>query len=159
YAQMNDADFLSVLPVLDTQGVLEQIMQPACAGILLIWFNPMRVNDPRRKAAYANGAMMLMSRHAYERIGGHEPVKTEVNEDIHMARLAKQAGLRLRVVGNQDLYWVRMYSNLRQIWRGWSRIFYGCFGSFRRIAASMTLVTLVGIQPWVSLLAGVLLVN
>src|SRR5262249_52385417 len=58
YAQAHQSDFLSVLPVLDTQSLAEQIMQPACAGILLIWFNPLKVNNPRRPNAYANGAMM-----------------------------------------------------------------------------------------------------
>lgn len=159
YARDHNVDFLSVLPVLDVQSMLEQVFQPACAGILLIWFNPLFVNNPRRRTAYANGAFMLMTRAAYERIGGHEPVKTEVNEDVHMARRAKAAGLRLRVVGNQDLYCVRMYANFGQIWRGWSRIFYGCFGSLRRILLSMLAVSLVGIQPWVTLLAGGLLMQ
>ncbi|MCK6484422.1 MAG: glycosyltransferase [Phycisphaerae bacterium] len=154
YARARNCDFLSVLPVLEAHGLLEQIIQPACSGILLIWFNPLFVNDPRNTTAYANGAFMLMSRRVYDAVGGHEPVKTEVNEDIHLARRAKQLGLSLRVVGNEDLYRVRMYESLGQMWRGWSRIFYGSFGSARRIVASMLMVMLGGIQPWASWAVG-----
>ncbi len=154
HALLHETDFLSVLPTLEAQSLLEQVIQPACGGILLIWFNPVKVNDAASSTAYANGAFMLMTRDAYDRIGGHEPVKTEVNEDMHMARRAKQAGLRLRVVPNDGLYCVRMYADLRQMWNGWSRIFYGCFGGYRKMVLSFAAVLLVGIQPWISLIVG-----
>jgi glycosyltransferase involved in cell wall biosynthesis len=154
HALAHGSAFLSILPVLDAQGVLEQMIQPACGGILLIWFNPLLVNNPRRKAAYANGAFMLMTRNAYEAMGGHEPVKTEVNEDMHLARIAKEKGLALRVVPNDGLYRVRMYTDFAQMWRGWSRIFYGCFGSARKIILSMLMVAIFGLLPWASLIAG-----
>lgn len=152
YAMEKGADFLSVLPTHQTHGFWERVIQPACSGILMIWFNPMRVNDPRSSAAYANGAFMLMRRSCYEAIGGHEPVKTELNEDIHMARYAKAAGQRLVVVSNQDLYTVRMYASLRQIWAGWSRIFYGCFVTLRRLLLSALVVTVLSLSPWIALI-------
>ncbi len=154
HAAANRIDFLSVLPVLETHGVWERMIQPVCGGMLVFWFRPGRVNDPRSSTAYANGAFMLMTREAYERIGGHEKVKTEVNEDMHMARLAKQAGLRLYVVQNRDLYQTRMYSRLGDIWRGWSRIFYGCFGTLRRLAISAAVMLVMGVLPFVSMIVG-----
>ena len=87
-ALANEVDFLSVLPVLETKSFWERVIQPECAAIMVIWFNPEKVNDPASKAAYANGAFMLMSRDTYKTIGGHESVRTELNEDMHMARLA-----------------------------------------------------------------------
>jgi chlorobactene glucosyltransferase len=150
-ATENGLDFLSVLPVLETHGFWERLLQPVCAAILMIWFHPQRVNDPRSRTAYANGAFMLMKRSCYERIGGHDRVKTQVNEDMHLARLAKQAGLRLAVIRNQGLYVTRMYSSFAETWRGWSRIFYGCFGSFRRLALTAVLILVASIFPWVSL--------
>jgi ABC-type multidrug transport system fused ATPase/permease subunit len=110
------------------------------------------VNDPDHSAAYANGAFMLMTRGCYETIGGHEVVKTEVNEDMHMARLAKEKRQKLEVVQNDDLYTVRMYSTFGQIWKGWSRIFYGCFGTFRRLRVTMIMLIVMNIFPYTSLL-------
>lgn len=148
YAEERGADFLSVLPVHEAQGFWERVVQPACSGILMIWFNPVLVNNPRRRAAYANGAFMLMRRSCYDRIGGHHAVRRQLNEDIHMARLAKAAGQRLLVVSNEGLYSVRMYATFREIWNGWSRIFLGCFGTLGRLFASLMLVLVFTMLPW-----------
>lgn len=152
-------DFLSVLPLLETHSVWERIIQPVCGGVMILWFNPKRVNDPRHSAAYANGAFMLMTRRCYEAIGGHERVRSQVNEDMHMARLAKERGQRLVVVQGDDLYTVRMYSKLSEIWRGWTRIFYGCFGTFRRLRVTLMLLMASNVFPYISFLlaAGVLI--
>lgn len=152
YALEQKLDFLSVLPTFEARTFWERVIQPACGGIMMIWFNPMKVNDPRRSNAYANGAFMLMRRSCYDAIGGHEPVKTEVNEDMHMARRAKQAGQRLVVVSNEDLYRVRMYASLAEIWSGWSRIFYGCFENYRRLVLSIIAVLFFTFLPWISLI-------
>ena len=154
HALAEGVDFLSVLPVLETHGVWERIIQPACGAVLIFWFRPERVNSPHSTDAYANGAFMLIRRDAYEQIGGHEPVKAEVNEDVHMARVAKQHGLRLAVVQNRGLYQTRMYTTFGQMWRGWSRIFYGCFGTPVRLVWSLLFLLLFSLSPWLSSLAG-----
>ncbi|MCG3137628.1 MAG: hypothetical protein HJJLKODD_01477 [Phycisphaerae bacterium] len=156
YALQERVDFLCILPVLETGTFWERLLQPVCAAIMVMWFRPEKVNDPRSKAAYANGAFMLMKRELYESLGGHEAVRTELNEDMHLARLTKEAGRRLRVVENEDLYQTRMYTDFRSTWRGWSRIFLGCFGSLRRLLISTAVLSLASIFPYVSLLIGVL---
>ncbi len=152
HAMDRSIDFLSVLPRLETHSLWERIIQPVCGGVMVFWFHPERVNDPQHPTAYANGAFMLMTRRCYEAVGGHEAVRTEVNEDMHMARIAKERGQRLVVVQNDDLYTVRMYSRFREIWRGWSRIFYGCFGTFRRLRVTMLMLTATNLFPYLSLL-------
>ncbi len=154
YAVEHRIDFLSVLPVLETGSLAERIIQPVAGALMVFWFNPQRVNDPASKTAYANGAFMLMSRKAYEAIGGHERVRTQVNEDMHMARFAKEQGLTLHVVENRDLYLTRMYTSFREIWRGWSRIFYGCFGTLRRLVVSFVMMFIFSFFPWASAAVG-----
>jgi len=147
----HNVDFLCITPRLETHTAWERILQPVCALVLIARFQPIRVNDPKSKTAYANGAFMLMRRSCYDAIGGHDCVRTQVNEDIHMARLAKRSGLRLRVVENENLYSVRMYRTLREAWRGWSRIFYGCLTTVPRLALAALLVATFTVVPWVSL--------
>jgi len=160
YAAERGIDFLSVLPRLETHSLWERIIQPVCGAVMVFWFHPARVNDPRDPAAYANGAFMLMTRECYQAVGGHEAVRSEVNEDMHLARLAKERGRRLFVVQNDDLYTVRMYSGFGEIWRGWSRIFYGCFGTFRRLRLSMLMLLVTNIFPYTSaVIAAALLVT
>ncbi len=147
----HEIDFLSIIPVLETKSAWERVIQPACAFLLIMWYLPHRVNDPARKTAYANGAFMMIRRSCYEAIGGHEQVRSQVNEDVHMARQAKRMGFKLWVAENDDLYRTRMYSTPSQAWRGWSRIFYGCLGSLRRLWISVLMILAYTIMPWASL--------
>lgn len=146
-------DFLSVLPRLETHSLWERIVQPVCGALMVFWFHPKRVNDPKHPAAYANGAFMLMRRSCYEAIGGHDAVRTQVNEDMHMARLAKENNQRLVVVQCDGLYTVRMYSRFAEIWRGWSRIFYGCFGTFRRLRITLMVLLVMTVLPYLTFIA------
>ncbi len=149
-------DFLSIIPVLDTHEVWERIIQPVCALILILWFLPSRVNNPQTKTAYANGQFMLISRQSYKAIGGHERVRTQLNEDILLARHAKAEGWQLRVVENADLYRTRMYRTLGEAWRGWSRIYAGSLGTVHRVALAMAVLFILSLLPWASLAGAVI---
>ncbi len=150
-ARREGVDFLSVLPRLEAGSFWERVVQPAAGGILVFWFPPGRVNSPRSATAYANGAFMLLSRTAYERVGGHEAIRGALNEDMHLARRAKSLGLRLYVIRGADMYRVRMYTSIRQIWNGWTRIFYGCFGTPLRLTASLLMLAVFSVSPYVAL--------
>lgn len=145
-ALREQTDLLSILPSLEMRGFWENAVQPVCSGVMMIWFRPDKVNDPDRPNAYANGAFMMMPREAYVAVGGHEAVKDRLNEDMHLARLVKDAGLRLRVARSRGLYTVRMYEGLAAVAAGWTRIFLGTFGTLRRLLAS------IGLMLWMSLL-------
>jgi cellulose synthase/poly-beta-1,6-N-acetylglucosamine synthase-like glycosyltransferase len=151
------ADFVSINPTLLMPTAWERIVQPVCSAILLAWFPQHRVNKRRRRAAYANGQFMLLRREAYDALGGHESVRTQVNEDIHLARLAKERGLRLRIIDSEDLYTTRMYATPRETWRGWSRIFYGSIGSPLRIAGTMAFLIVAVLGVWAGFLGSLLL--
>jgi len=150
YASDSSADLLSVLPRLEMKSWWENVVQPVCSGVMMIWFRPDKVNDPKAPNAYANGAFILIRRSTYHAIGTHEAVKDRLNEDMHMARLVKEGGMKLRVIRGDDLYLVRMYTTFKQIIRGWSRIFYGTFGTLKRLVISLALMSVMGLLPYVS---------
>ena len=150
-AQAQKVDFLTILPALETHGFWESVVQPVCTVVLLYWLKPRRVNRPGHWAAYANGAFMMLSRQCYQAIGGHDRSRRELNEDIHMARLTKRAGMKLYMTRSRGLFRSRMYEGLRATWRGWTRIFYGTFGNYWIPAISMTLLTILSVQPYVAL--------
>lgn len=151
-ALAEEVDFLSVTPILETRTTWERIIQPVCTLMLMVWFVPHRVNRPNSKAAYANGAFMLLHRSCYDTIGGHKRVRAKVGEDIQLARIAKRAGLRLRVVENDDLYSTRMYDSFARTWHGWGRIFYGGLASRWRLSVTALMLILFSIGPWAALL-------
>jgi chlorobactene glucosyltransferase len=154
YASDKGADLLSILPVMEMPTFWESIIQPVCSGVMMIWFHPDAVNSPTKPQAYANGAFMLMKRSAYEQIGTHEAVKDRVNEDMHMAALVKSNGLRLLVVRGKGLYVTRMYDGLSSTIRGWSRIFFGTFGTLKRLTASLAALLILGLLPYLAVAAG-----
>ncbi len=148
HAKDTATDMLSVLPVLEMKGFWENVVQPVCGGVMMIWFHPDKVNDPAKPNAYANGAFMMIRRSTYEAIGRHENVKDRMNEDMHMADLVKRSGFKLRVVRSRDLFICRMYTSLGAILRGWSRIFYGTFVTLRRLVISLVVMTVMGPLPY-----------
>ena len=154
YALDNKCDLLSVLPRLEMLGFWENVIQPVCGGVMMIWHDAEKVNDPDKPNAYANGAFMLMRRDTYEAIGTHAAVKDRVNEDMHMAARVKQSGRKLRLIRGDELYMVRMYTSLRHILRGWGRIFFGTFGTLRRLTISLAVLMLMGLLPYAAVALG-----
>jgi len=154
YALDHQVEMLSMLPLLKMVGFWENLVQPVCSGMLMIWFHPDRVNDPARAEAYANGAFILIKRTAYEAIGTHEAIRDVVMEDMELASRAKQAGISLRVIRNSGLYLVRMYTSLAEIIQGWSRIFLGSFGTMRRLRVSFLVLLIMGFMPYTAAALG-----
>ncbi len=142
-----DTDMLTVTPVVEIRSIWDRLVLPACAQTLMFWFQPRLVNDPKHPNAYGNGAFMMMSRECYDIIGGFESVRNSINEDMRLARAAKQSGCRLRMVENGDLYLTRMYDSLKDTWRGWTRIF-GCLDSSRKLLTTKALITAFTLLPW-----------
>ena len=159
YARQQKADMLSILPNLEMLTFWEEVVQPVCSALMMIWFHPDKVNDPSKPHAYANGAFMMIRREAYEKMGTHEALKDKLNEDMHMALAVKQGGGTLRMVRNDGLCVVRMYTSLREIIRGWSRIYFGTFGTLGRLLVTLVLMVEVSIVPYLAALAGALAVS
>jgi chlorobactene glucosyltransferase len=156
HARAYNSDLLTIFPRLESRTLWDRLLQPACAGLLFAWFPTNKVNKRHRNVAYANGQFMLMRRSAYDEIGGHERVKTQVNEDIHMARLIKEHNLRLRAVENADLTVARMYHSLGELFHGWSRIFYGALGSVPKLFVSISSIVFLTMLPWISLVVALI---
>ena len=63
----------------------------------------------------------MFRRAAYEKIGGHEAGKADVLEDVLIAKRAKRAGFKLLVADGKQLFSIRMYFGLKEIWFGWQK--------------------------------------
>lgn len=161
YAVDTQADMVSLLPEHQYESFWERYLLPVLTGVLMIWFRPSRVNNPRRREAFANGMFMLIRRQAYEAIGTHQAVRGSLIEDIDIARLVKGRGLKLQVAPSTGLFTVRMYISLAQIVRGWERIFVGAFRSVWGLTKALGVLVGRGLTPavtacigWVMVAAG-----
>jgi glycosyltransferase involved in cell wall biosynthesis len=124
YARSEGAVMASLLPEMRCESFWERIVQPLAGVVLMQSFPLFRVNNDKDKLAFANGQYILIERSAYESVGGHTSVKDKFVEDIYLARRVKGSGLPIRTAIAQGLGSTRMYTSLRGLVRGWSRILY-----------------------------------
>ncbi|MFO1040571.1 MAG: glycosyltransferase family 2 protein [Planctomycetaceae bacterium] len=151
-AQTRCVDLLSLTPRFILDRLWEKITVPVCSSLMVIWFQPSRVNNPRLSTSYANGAFLMMTRHCLDRLGGWCRFRTQISEDIAIAREVKSSGMRLAVLENDGLYRTQMYETIRSSWNGWSRIFYGALPR-QAIAISLARLILCSIIPTWAVLA------
>jgi hypothetical protein len=93
----------------------------------------------------------MIRRSAFEAVGGYEAVRSEIVEDIALARVVKRSGHRLLNAVGKDLFTTRMYTSLRGIWKGWTRIYYGAFKGPAWLLGVMTLTLLFTVLPFAAL--------
>lgn len=117
---------LSLMSTLTADEWFEKIVQPAACMELLRQYPIFRANSEDRRRAFANGQFILISRDAYESIGGHMAVKSEVLEDVWFARRVADKGHRLGLFFADHLLECRMYNSWSAFERGWLRIFGEC---------------------------------
>jgi glycosyltransferase involved in cell wall biosynthesis len=137
YAERHQADLLSLWLAADHRSFWEHMLIPLCGALILYWFPPLRANRQSSSLGYANGQFILVRRTAYREMSGHECSRATVIEDVPLARHAKRSGLRLRTALGPEVAAVRMYSNFREIYDGWARIFVGALQRRWKLLASI----------------------
>ncbi len=103
----------------------EKALQPAFVVASSVVFPLPKINDPASPVASANGMFFLISRYAYDKIGGHHGVKGLAVEDIGIGKRVKASGLGLLFANGRYLLRTRMYEGFRTTLDGWMRILSG----------------------------------
>lgn len=147
-AEQNNAALVSFSPEQITERWYEKALIPFVYTRLAKHFSYDAVNSPVSKAAAANGQFLLIRRDAYDAIGGHASVASDVLEDVALARRAKAAGFRLWFGAGQGIVRVRMYRSFAAMWQGWKKNLYLLTGGtpgavFRELESAI---------PWIPLL-------
>jgi len=155
YVLRNQVDMLSLYPHFEAVTFWEKVVMPAVGRMILIGAPFELVNSDHaifRLFAMAIGQFILISRRAYEATGGHRAVRNVVVEDIEIAKQVKKKELRLRFLYGIDLLSTRMYARFSDLWRGWSRSFYGGMGNNLPQALLSTLLLFIfGCLPYLTL--------
>jgi chlorobactene glucosyltransferase len=139
---------LSLTPQFILNTAWEKITVPVCSALMMVWFQPARVNNPKLPTSYANGAFLMMSRYCYDSLGGWCRFRTEITEDIAIARAVKTSGQKLAVLQTDGIYRTCMYENVHESWKGWSRIFYGALPQKALILSVVRLIVCTIIPTW-----------
>jgi glycosyltransferase involved in cell wall biosynthesis len=147
-AQENNAVLVSFSPEQITETWYEKALIPFIYVRLAKQFSYDHVNDPKSRAAAANGQFLMIRRDVYDALGGHASVAGEVLEDVAFAIRAKTAGHRIWFGSGKGIVRVRMYRSFGAMWQGWKKNLYRLMGGtpwavFREIESTV---------PWISFL-------
>ncbi len=132
-AKNERADLLSYSPEQVVVTFAERAVMPVIFAELAVQYPPRKVREQNsgqssRKGsrigsgiAAANGQYILVRRAAYDAVGGHAAVATEILEDVALARLFRDAGQRVYFRYGGDAVRTRMYRNWPQLREGWTK--------------------------------------
>jgi len=120
-AKNESADLLSYSPEQVVCTFSERAVMPVIFSELAAQYPPHKVRDESSGVVAANGQYILVRRSAYESVGGHAAVATEILEDVALARLFRYAGLRVHFRYGGDAVRTRMYRNWPQLRDGWTK--------------------------------------
>jgi glycosyltransferase involved in cell wall biosynthesis len=115
-----DLDFLSLFPRMDSISLWENIVVPTFVGGLAILATP-GIEDPESSEALAAGAFLMVRAPAFQAIGGFEPIRGEMADDVALARLLKSKGYRVGFRFAPDLLHVRIYKSNRHAFWGMTK--------------------------------------
>jgi chlorobactene glucosyltransferase len=125
-ARQHQADLFSMLTDQELGSFWEKTILPLVFTALSVGFPARNVNDPKRPEAIANGQFILIRRAVYDAIGGYASIHDQIAEDKALAGRVKQSGYRLILADGRAVARTRMYTNLAEIWEGWTKnIFLG----------------------------------
>ena len=128
-----EADLLSGFGHLLMVSFWEKVIQPSVGGLIIAGNDLDGANNPvARDKVIANGQFILVRRAAYEDVGGHGAVRADILDDVGLARAFHDRGHRVRVYFMRELFACRMYTNLRELWDGWTKNLYAGLGYRRR---------------------------
>jgi chlorobactene glucosyltransferase len=104
----------------------------------------------------AIGQFFLFKREVYEKIGGFESVKDEILEDINISKQVKRYGFKIMVYDGSDSIFCRMYTNLSDVIKGFSRFIYAAFDcNFLMEAVAIFFISLIFMIPFILLPLGI----
>lgn len=138
-ASQHQAEMLSYSPEQVAVSFWEMATLPVVFAELARQYPPAKVSDLSSPLAAANGQYILITRHAYDAIGGHAAVANQILEDVALARAIKRSGRKLRFRYAADAVRTRMYRNFAQLREGWTKNLALLFPNPGRLAA-ITLV-------------------
>ena len=134
-ARAHGAALLSYSPEQEVRSLAEKAVMPVIFSELASQYKPSEVSDPASPAAAANGQYLLISRQAYDAIGGHAAVANCILEDVALAAAVKRSGGKIYFRFANDAVRTRMYRSLKQLIEGWTKNLTLLFPSPGRLAA------------------------
>jgi hypothetical protein len=121
----------------------ERAVMPVVFAELAAKYPPQKVREQNAGIVAANGQYLLVRRAAYDAVGGHAAVATEILEDVALARLFREKDKHVYFRYGGDAVRTRMYRNWPQLREGWTKNLALLFPNPERLAVQSLLLWLV----------------
>jgi chlorobactene glucosyltransferase len=121
-----EAALFSVHPGQEYGTFWERLLMPQVIALIVLRYgDPETMNRSKNPLVkLANGQFIMITREWYDRVGGHEAVRTHVAEDLRLAQEVCRAGGNVQVLDGRGQIETRMYQGLRELLIGWSKNIY-----------------------------------
>ena len=161
FAETNATDLLSVMPRELSDSFWEKLVIPMLYFAVTVFLPfPMIERSAKKQYAMGNGQFMFFKREFYDKIGGHESLKSKIVEDVWLARRVKEFKGKLIFADANSLIKCRMYRNFREVWGGFSKnLFAGLSFSVTGLAFTIVTYLILFVLPPFLLLLGFLELN
>jgi Glycosyltransferase like family 2 len=135
----------------------ERLTQPLLQWLWMT-FLPLRLAERAKPVsmAAANGQFMVLNTTVLRSIGGFEPVRGEVLDDVALARSLKRSGFRVTVAEGSTLATCRMYAGWTELRDGYTKNLWSATGSPFGAAAMIAMFIGLYLVPVVGFFVGVL---
>jgi len=120
-ALRTQVDLLSYSPKQIVGTIAERIVMPMVFAELAAEYPPQKVRDEKSGVVAANGQYLLVRREAYDSVGGHAAVASEILEDVELAKAFRRGGFRIHFRYGGDCVRTRMYRGWRHLRDGWTK--------------------------------------
>ena len=151
FALERNVDAITLATYQELETWAERAVLPAILGTILLASGSMyAINDPYDfEHALANGQYILISRTAYDALGGHAALRGEIVDDVALAfRIKRDGRFRLLLAGGEHLVRVRMYTSLRELWDGFTKnVYAGAHGDLLKLFGSAAFLALLSVIP------------
>ena len=154
-SKMGNWDFISPYPRQLTAGFVQKIFQPL---LQWSWLSsvPLLIAQKYsiKSMAVANGQFLIIKRDAYFKSGAHAGIKTEVLDDLMLARNLLKQGYKGGVAEASNIATCHMYKNKMELFKGYQKSLWKAFGSVPGTIQAIALLIATGILPIISTALG-----
>lgn len=128
-AQKKKLVFVSCIPRFITKTWSEKLYFPVIHFVFIALFPLKLINSSKdSRLSFAIGPFLFIKRNFYFSWGGYEAIKTEVVDDIAMARKVKENRGKISILDGTKIMDVRFYTCFREVWNGFSKNSYEAIG-------------------------------
>lgn len=127
---VNGYDFITLFPYQEVKTFGEKLLVPSLYWCIYSFFPlVLAYRLPFPFLSTAIGQFLMVRRMAYEAAGGHIAIRSEIADDLALARRIKSRGYRWRAFDGTQMVRCRMYKNFGEAFSGFTKNLFAAFGN------------------------------